>query len=500
VSRSDLIDPKRKNKPTTLAPGSGQPPRRAGDRCGKVSMLACAVHGFAADKASWVTITAHLPQFAQFSAPKLVCRRDSMATQREKPSVTVHSDQDISDAYIYLLGRLLITRQQQVDFDQEGFQWNQLLHRKPGQVDWPNPNLDVAYSEAWIALDEGSHLLVTVPEISGRYYTVEFVNGWGETLANLNERCFPDHPNGLFAVCLEGSAVDIPATARRVDLAAKVSRVLLRVELGPNWDEAIALQHQFKFEIKGSPQLPEIPRTVMFDMAHLPGAEAFDSAELALQEKDLSPGMEALQATVRALAEAVKDPAKRERIDKAVRHKAHADFKAASPYVGSGWIRNGWALESCCGHWGTDWLTRTTVNYGGIWANVMEEVIYYRGALDVDLLWLDADSTYTLTFPAGDLPEKYAKYFWSVIAVDRQFRRVLPNPLKRYLLNKESGVVKSDDGSLTLYFGPEKPADAPDPNWLPTGGGKPWSLTFRFYGPRGGVADGTYFLPPLIKR
>jgi hypothetical protein len=65
------------------------------------------------------------------------------------------SDSEISDAYVYLLGRLLVTRQQQLDF-QEGFQWNQLVHRKPGAVDWPNPNLDVAYSEAWLALDETS--------------------------------------------------------------------------------------------------------------------------------------------------------------------------------------------------------------------------------------------------------------------------------------------------------------------------------------------------------
>jgi hypothetical protein len=71
-------------------------------------------------------------------------------------------EQEISDSYIYLLGRLLITRQQQLDFE-EGFKWNQLLHRKPGQVDWPDPNLDVAYSEAWVALDEKSCLLVTLP-------------------------------------------------------------------------------------------------------------------------------------------------------------------------------------------------------------------------------------------------------------------------------------------------------------------------------------------------
>lgn len=408
-------------------------------------------------------------------------------------------DQQISDAYIYLLGRLLITRQQQVDFDSEGFVWNQLLHRKPGQVDWPNPNLDVAYSEAWVALDENSFLLVTVPEITGRYYVVEFLDGWGETVANINERVYPDHPNGLFAVCLSGSQVEIPAGAQRVEVPAATTRVLLRVELGANWDEAIALQHAFKFEIHGDPQPPEIPRTVMFDMAALPGVEAFESAAVALQEKDSGIGMDALQADVRAIARAIVDPAESARIDTVVRQKAQADFAAAAPLIGRGSIRNGWARPACCGHWGDDWMTRTTVNYGGIWANVFEEVLYYRGAIDSTGAAVEADGSYTLTFPADDLPSKYAKYFWSVIAVDRLHRRVLPNPLNRFLLNKESKLSYSSDGSLKLYFAPEKPADAPDGNWLPTGG-KPWSLTFRFYGPRGGVADGSYFPPPLERQ
>jgi hypothetical protein len=37
-------------------------------------------------------------------------------------------EQGISDSYIYLLDRLLVTRQQQLDF-QEGFKWNELVHR-----------------------------------------------------------------------------------------------------------------------------------------------------------------------------------------------------------------------------------------------------------------------------------------------------------------------------------------------------------------------------------
>lgn len=126
-------------------------------------------------------------------------------------------------------------------------------------------------------------------------------------------------------------------------------------------------------------------------------------------------------------------------------------------------------------------------------------MLYYRGALDSTGADLDPHGSYTLTFPADTLPSKFAKYFWSVIAVDRVHRRVLPNPLNRFLLNKESKIAYGADGSLTLYFAPEKPVDAPDGNWLPTRD-KPWSLTFRFYGPRGGVADGSYYPPALQRR
>ena len=70
----------------------------------------------------------------------------------------------------------------------------------------------------------------------------------------------------------------------------------------------------------------------------------------------------------------------------------------------------------------------------------------------------------------------------------------------KFLLNKESGLQYNADGSLTLWFGREKPADAPENNWLPTLGSKDYRFTFRFYGPLGGVADGSYFPPPVIRQ
>ena len=283
---------------------------------------------------------------------------DKDATAKVTPAIT---DQQVTDAYIYLLGRLLILRQEQADF-QEGFKWNELLHRQPGDVQWPNPNLDVAYSEAWVAVDEKSCVMVSVPKITGRYYTVQFLNGWGETVANINERVFPQHPSGEFAVCLKGSQVAVPAGAQRVEVPVKYMRVLSRVELGRNWDEAVALQRQFQLRSTGDPTLPAVPKTVMFDIESLPGVEAFDSADLALDsEADINPGVEQLQATTRAIAKAIKDPAERQRVDHVIKTKAFADLKKAMPTLGDGTVRNGWALPSTIGVYGSNWLLRTLV-------------------------------------------------------------------------------------------------------------------------------------------
>ncbi len=410
------------------------------------------------------------------------------------------SNQEVADAWVYLFTRLLVLRQQQLDF-QEGFKWNEVVHRTPGAVDWPNPNLDVAYSEAWVAADETSCTIVTVPKIVGRYYTVQFLNGWDETLANINERLFPNRPDREFAICLRGSNVQLPVGAKRIELPVKYSRVLLRVELGDNWDEAVRLQRQFSFRATGSPKLPEIPKTPIFDLEKLPGVEAFDFADVALDsEPDLNPGLEKLAADARAIQQAIKhDPAERERVAEAVREQAYAEFAKYGPPIGHGVILNGWARPAVVGNYDTDYIARTLITYGGIWANVMPEVLYYRASTDGAGAKLSGDNSYTLTFPKDQLPQSFAKYFWSVIAVDTTHFRVLPNPTKRYLLNRETKPEYNSDGSLTLHFAAEKPANAPDGNWLPTPKGSIYRLTFRFYGPIDGAANGTYFPPPMVK-
>lgn len=406
--------------------------------------------------------------------------------------------QAISDAYVYLFGRTLVLRQQRIDLS-EGMGWNNLVHRKPGAVDWPNPNLDVAYSEAWLALDEHSCTLLGVPKIQGRYYTAQVLNGWGETLANVNERTSPERPDGEFAFCLKDAQVKLPADVRRIDLPVRSARLLTRVELGADPQGAERLQRAFTLQPTGKPALPQVPPVADFAWPKLPGVEIFDGAEAALAEPDINPGMAPLQAKVRAVAAAIGDPQQRQRIDQIIRSRAYADLAKASPTMGGGTLRNGWSRPPATGTYGSNYLTRTLVDYGGIWANTRSEVNYFRGALDADGKPLDGGASYSLTFPREQLPASQAHYFWSITATDSKTFRVLPNPLQRFLLNNHSPLTYNADGSLTLYFAPQKPAGAPEGNWLPTRADLPYRLIFRYYGAKGTVADGSYFPPAIVK-
>jgi hypothetical protein len=401
------------------------------------------------------------------------------------------SDTDIVEAYEYMLGRWLVLRQEALDF-KEGFQWNEIIHREPGGVAWANPNLDVAYSEAWIAVDDKSCTLIDLPEIKGRYHTVQALNGWGEVTANLNERNYPRHPFGKFALCLKGAKVTLPKGTQRVDLPSRKSRVLARIELGANPAEAISLQKKITMKATGVPKIEKAVVEPVFTNDKLPGIEAFDKTdEILASEADINPGMTGVQENARSIAAAAAEPAERARMDDVIRKKAIPTFLAEIPK--SGKTVNGWIHPRIVGNFRSDYLMRTITNFTGIWANNSKEAVYF-GALGID-----GSQTYLQTFPEDALPTSKARYFWSVVAVDGEKYRVIPNRLNRFLFNKQSALEFNPDGSLTLAFAPKQPDGVPESNWLPTPAGKKYNMTYRFYGPSADIASGKYYPPPLAK-
>ena len=229
------------------------------------------------------------------------------------------------------------------------------------------------------SVDENTPVILEVPKIEGgRYYSWQMLNGWGETVLNINERTFPDHPFGKYALVLKGSNPPIPEDALRVELPSRKSRVLARVELGSDPEEAIRLQKQFKLTPTGTPEIAPLVVKLDFPNDKLPGAEAFDQATAIIEsEPDINPGMEPLQAKVRAVEALVKSgPDGKARVANAIETLALPQFKEKLSQLGVS--KNGWTRPSTIGNYGEDYLSRTAINLIGIWANNTNEVVYFK--------------------------------------------------------------------------------------------------------------------------
>jgi len=113
----------------------------------------------------------------------------------------------------------------------------------------------------------------------------------------------------------------------------------------------------------------------------------------------------------------------------------------------------------------------------------------YIGAYqDADGNWLTGDRSYRIHLPK-DVP---ANMFWSLTVYDNDTRSMIRNQQGRPLVGSVHGVVANEDGSFDLYFGPERPADVPEENWVQTRPGKGWFVYLRLYGPEQPYFDKTW--------
>src|SRR4029077_12005372 len=98
------------------------------------------------------------------------------------------------------------------------------------------------------------------------------------------------------------------------------SRVLMRIELGANPADAIALQKKVTMKVTGTPVIDQIVVKLDFPNSKLPGVEGFDKTEEILaSEPDLNVGMFDIRERALAVAKGSADPAQRTRIDEVIR-------------------------------------------------------------------------------------------------------------------------------------------------------------------------------------
>jgi hypothetical protein len=122
---------------------------------------------------------------------------------------------------------------------------------------------------------------------------------------------------------------------------------------------------------------------------------------------------------------------------------------------------------------------------------------YLMGFMDADKNYLDGGKTYKVTLP----PNIPAAAFWSFTVYDNQTRSMLQTPQRYPRAGSQTypspAAVANGDGSTTIYFGPSKPADAKEGNWIQTMPGKGWFTLLRLYSPKASFFDRTWRLSEI---
>jgi hypothetical protein len=102
---------------------------------------------------------------------------------------------------------------------------------------------------------------------------------------------------------------------------------------------------------------------------------------------------------------------------------------------------------------------------------------------------LDGAKSYRVTLP----PNIPAARFWSLTLYDNETRSMLQTPQRFPRAGSQSyptpAASGDDDGSTTVTFGPEQPADSPDGNWIQTTEGKGFFVILRLYSPLASYFD-----------
>ncbi|MFJ6609643.1 DUF1254 domain-containing protein [Streptomyces sp. NPDC091289] len=385
-------------------------------------------------------------------------------------------------------------------------------------------NNDTVYSIAQVDLS-GGPVLLHVPDTSGAYYVLQFVDAWSNNFAYVGKRPTGTE-EGDWLVVPPGWAGSAPERVRGVIEAptAVISVIGRNACDGPDdLPRVQALQQRFTLApLDTAPHRtglptpdPDVPEQLRFYeqlrvwMADFPPARPDQDYQerfqpLGLLEEGLSPYVNPDPALAEALTEGL--AAGKARVEAASKPPADGNRPPGS------WETNPHLFDYNLDHLGTgtidsprwkiadrqaSYLVRAAAARTGLWGNHGYEAVYAYTFTDTEGGQLNGSRSYTLRFEQPPPVES----FWSVTMYDTPDYYLVANPADRYSLgDRTPGLVYGEDGSLTVLIQRERPDDpAEAANWLPAPSGD-FRPMIRLYTPGQSVLDGTYQLPPIVAK
>ncbi|KPM53635.1 hypothetical protein CcI49_35565 [Frankia sp. CcI49] len=396
-------------------------------------------------------------------------------------------------------------------------------------------NNDTIYSFAQVDVS-GGPLLLRVPDTSGRYYVLQFIDAWTNNFAYVGRRA-TGTAAASFLLVPPGWRAGGPAGVPVIEFPTAVGSIVGRWACDGPADLANVRTLQSSLTLEAAAGAAGSPGTT--DTAGTADATDADAGLVGIPAPTAVPielaFFERMRAWMRAFPPAGPDFAYQQRFAPLGLLDEASPYADAPPELakaltagqdagkqriedrlrkgGPAPVVNGWAITFHMFDYNLDhlglgtidtpewkiddreagYLARALAARAGLWGNHGYEAAYPMTYTDSDGDQLDGHGRYTIRFDQ----EPPVDAFWSITMYDLPGFHLVANSANRYSIgDRTPGLQRDGDGSLTIVIQHDPPADTR--NWLPAPAG-PFRPILRLYQPRAAVLDGTYQLPAITK-
>ena len=371
------------------------------------------------------------------------------------------------------------------------------------------PNNDTLYSRAWVYLKE-EPVILTVPEIADRYYTMEIVDFMGDNFAYVGTRATGTKA-GNYAIVGPDWKGTLPEGVKALPPSSTPWATILGrtyVKDASDLDAAHKIQDQYKLTPLSQWGNAEVvpPKDAIiwegFDPKTDPLADWKTIDRAMIEVPPPARDADMLQAFARlGVGPGLDVEAQDEATKRGLARAALDGKKIIADAFTAGYLQkqvNGWSYPPpATGRPSPtrDWIFRDMQMLAGFVANDPVEATYLNVSLDGDAKPLTGKSRYVIHFDKGGEPK--VKAFWSVTMYDLKYNLVA-NPIDRYSLGDRSGMKHDADGGLTIYVQKDSPGPDEESNWLPAPDGQ-FFMIMRTYLPSEDIVDQTWQPPGITK-
>ena len=367
------------------------------------------------------------------------------------------------------------------------------------------PNADTLYTSAWLDLTN-EPVILHVPDTAVRYYVIPMLDVYSNQFASIGSRT-TGNGEGNYAIVGPFWYGQLPDELTGV-IHAPTNTVWLNgrtlVHGASDLSDAVGLTHQYKLiplsaypdflatgdynPPTGVPVKPVNPDFLGVPVNNSPvfSKPEFFDVLVGVAFRNPPPPEQFVEASKFVLSGFIHQ----NELTSDVASAASAAF--ILKVETSGMQQNGWTVNMDTGTYSTHYLQRAAIARFGLGAIIPADAVYASTANDVSGSALDGTNTYLIHIPPGQTPPVHG--FWSVTVYDEN-GFLADNPIHRYSIGSETGLVPNTDGSIDILM-QNAPPDTLESNWLPTPAG-PFELTLRLYWPDELILNGTWMIPPV---